>query len=98
MIACEDPDHAVWTNGEFRMNRFGLWRSEPGGAPTYAFSRKYYFNLCDGDTLLRDTKGVRLPDHAAALRHAQQLARGFKWIRWSIHVIDEQGRAIGTIE
>jgi hypothetical protein len=69
-----------------------------GSAPTYAFSRKYYFNLCDGDTLLRGTKGVRLPDHAAALRHAQQLARGFKWIRWSIHVIDEQGRAIGTIE
>jgi hypothetical protein len=58
-----------------------------GSAPTYA-----------GDTLLRGTKGVRLPDHAAALRHAQQLARGFKWIRWSIHVIDEQGRAIGTIE
>ena len=80
------------------MNRFGLWRSEPGGATTYESSRKYYFNLCDGDTLLRDTKGVRLPDHGAALRHAQQLARGFKWIRWSIHVIDERGRSIGTIE
>jgi hypothetical protein len=80
------------------MNRFGLMRSEPGGAPIYAWRRKYYFDLCDGDVLLRDTKGVSLPDHAAALRHAQQLALGFKWIRWSIHVIDEQGRAIGTIE
>jgi hypothetical protein len=98
VITCEDPDHALLTNGEFRVNRFGLWRLEPGGAPQHPLSRRYYFNLSDGDTLLRDTKGVRLPDHGAALRHAQHLAQGFKWIRWSIHVIDEQGRAIGTIE
>ena len=59
--------------------------------------RRYHFNLQDGDTLLRDHKGVYLPNNEAALRRAEQLARGFKWICWSIHVTDEEGNAIGSV-
>ena len=59
---------------------------------------RYHFNLCDGVTFIPDHRGADLPDKEAALQHAKQLARGFKWIRWSIDVTDEQGHAIGKIE
>ena len=59
---------------------------------------RYHFNLRDGDTFIPDNRGADLPGNEAALWHAKQLARGFKWIRWSIDVTDEQGHAIGTIE
>jgi hypothetical protein len=32
-----------------------------------------------GDMLLLDPEGIDLPDNEAALRHAELLARGFKW-------------------
>jgi hypothetical protein len=58
---------------------------------------RYHFNLSDGDMLLPDPKGIDLPDNKAALRHAQLLARSFKWIRWSICVSDEEGNTIAKI-
>ena len=80
------------------MNRFGLRRSEPGGAPNTRGAGNIILTCATVMCFCETPKASSLPDHAAALRHAQQLALGFKWIRWSIHVIDEQGRAIGTIE
>ena len=59
--------------------------------------RRYHFMLRDGETLLRDHKGIDLPNDQAALRYAQQLARGFKWIRWSIFVTDPEGNMIGKV-
>jgi hypothetical protein len=58
---------------------------------------RYHFDLRDGDLLLRDPKGIDLLDNEAALRHAELLARGFKWIRWSICVSDEEGNTIAKI-
>ena len=65
----------------------------------FAFPPKhrYHFNLSDGDMLLPDPKGIDLPDNEAALRHAELLAGGFKWIRWSICVSDEEGNTIANI-
>ena len=79
------------------MTRFGpaierMSAFEIGHSP-----HRYHFNLRDGRTFLRDHKGVYLPSNDAALRRAEQLARGFKWICWSIHVTDEEGNTIGNV-
>ncbi len=80
------------------MTRFGPAAAETVSPRQIGHSpRRYHFNFQDGDTLLRDHKGVYLPNNAAALRRAEQLARGFKWIRWSIHVTDEEGNTIGSV-
>ncbi len=69
-----------------------------GALPTDHPANRYHFNLRDGDILLQDPKGVALPDDTAALQHAKRLARGFKWVQWSIDVTDERGNTIGRIE
>jgi hypothetical protein len=65
----------------------------------FAFRRKrrYHFTLSDGDMLLPDPKGIDLRDNEAALRHAELLAGGVTWIRWSICVSDEEGNTIANI-
>jgi hypothetical protein len=47
--------------------------------------------------LLPDPKDIDLPDNEVALRHAELLAGGVKWIRWSISVSDEEGNTIANI-
>lgn len=80
------------------MTRFGTATADIVSALQLGHSpRQYHFNLQDRDTLQRDHKGVFLPDHEAAVRHAEQLARSFKWIRWSILVTDEEGNTIGSV-
>ena len=69
----------------------------PTGLRVARFPRRYHFILTDGETLLRDHNGIDLPNDHAALRYAQQLARGFKWIRWSIFVTDPEGNMIGKV-
>jgi hypothetical protein len=58
----------------------------------------YHFNLVDGAVRLLDPKGVDLPDDAAAMHYAAQLARGFKWIQWSVHVTAENGDVVGCVD
>lgn len=69
-----------------------------GALPTGDPGPRYHFNLRDGNILLQDPNGVALPNNTAALQHAKRLARGFKWVRWSVDVTDERGNAIGSIE
>ena len=58
----------------------------------------YQFNLVDGVTRLLDPKGTELPDDDAALHYALKLARGFTWVRWSVHVIAEHGELVGCVD
>jgi hypothetical protein len=83
------------------MKHFALVAAPAASAPEISTTgrrkHRYHFNISDGDMLLPDPKGIDLPDNEAALRHAELLARGFKWIRWSISVLDENGNMIAKI-
>jgi hypothetical protein len=59
---------------------------------------RYYFHLVDGAVQLLDPKGTELPDDSAAMQHGSELARGFKWIRWSVRVTAETGHLLGRID
>ena len=64
---------------------------------------RYYFNLTDGDEVIRDDVGIDVPDLRTALIHAfeaieelrkEDLSPMSEWHGWSLEVVDRSGNLI----
>ncbi|MDQ4061366.1 MAG: hypothetical protein M3145_09740 [Pseudomonadota bacterium] len=60
----------------------------------------YYFHLLDGERVVPDAEGVRLPDMVVVQQCARMIVRDLKaepclrktdWSRWQVQVQDEAG-------
>jgi hypothetical protein len=64
---------------------------------------RYYFNLTDGDELIRDEDGIEAPDLRTALIHAFEAIEELRkedsspmseWQGWSLEVVDSFGNLV----
>jgi hypothetical protein len=64
---------------------------------------RYYFNLTDGDEVIRDEDGVEAPDVRTALIHAFEAIEELRkedsspmseWQGWNLEVVDSSGTLI----
>lgn len=80
--------------------------SSPDSAPGVSVRARYYFNLTDGDTVIRDLEGVEAPSIQAAVRsameaveelRAQDPSNSDEWQGWRLEIVDASGQAVVTI-
>jgi hypothetical protein len=64
---------------------------------------RYYFNLTDGDEVIRDEDGIEAPDVRTALIHAFEAIEELRkedsspmseWQGWSLEVVDSSGNLV----
>ncbi|MFC5085384.1 DUF6894 family protein [Microvirga arabica] len=76
--------------------------SEPG-IPVRA---RYYFNLTDGETMIRDEEGIEASSIQAAMISALEAAEELRaqdpsnsdeWQGWRLEIVDASGQAVQTI-
>jgi hypothetical protein len=58
----------------------------------------YQFDLSDGVTRLPGSKTIDLLDDQVAVQYATQIARGLKWICWSVYVVGANGSTVGCVD
>ena len=80
--------------------------SSPESAPGIAVPARYYFNLTDGDTMIRDLEGVEALSIQAAVRTAMEAVEELRvqdpsnsdeWQGWRLEIVDTSGQAVVTI-
>jgi hypothetical protein len=69
-------------------------------------SSRYYFNLTDGEVVIRDEEGILVSDVQAALVSALEVVRELRaedpsvaaeWQGWRLEIVDEAGRVIESL-
>ncbi len=67
---------------------------------------RYYFNLTDGDEVVRDEDGIEVPDVRVALIHAldaieelrgEDISFSGEWQGWRLDVVDGSGNLIQSL-
>lgn len=67
---------------------------------------RYYFNLTDGDEVIRDEDGIEVPDVRVALIHAfeaieelrgEDISFSGEWQGWRLDVVDGSGNLIQSL-
>ena len=67
---------------------------------------RYYFNLTDGDTMIRDEEGVEASSIQAAVISAMEAVEELRahdpsnsdeWQGWRLEIVDASGHAVQTI-
>jgi hypothetical protein len=67
---------------------------------------RYYFNLTDGDTMIRDEEGIEASSIQAAVisameaveeLRAQDPSNSDEWQGWRLEIVDASGHAVQTI-
>lgn len=67
---------------------------------------RFYFNLTDGEDVIRDEEGVLVSGVQAALEPALEVIRELRaedplaaaeWQGWRLEIVDEAGRVIGSL-
>ncbi len=67
---------------------------------------RYYFNLTDGDAVIRDDDGIEVPDARVALIHAFEAIEELRhegtspadeWQGWRIDIVDGLGNLIQSL-
>jgi hypothetical protein len=80
--------------------------SSPGSVPSVAAPARYYFNLTDGDTMIRDLEGTEASSLQAAVRSAMEAVEELRaqdpsssdeWQGWKLEIVDASGQAVVTI-
>jgi hypothetical protein len=80
--------------------------SSPESAPGVSVRARYYFNLTDGDTMIRDLEGTEASSIHAAVRsameaveelRAQDPSNSDEWQGWRLEIVDASGQAVVTI-
>lgn len=75
-------------------------------APSLSVPARYYFNLTDGNTMIRDEEGIEVASLQAAVLaamesveelRAQDPLNSNEWQGWRLEIIDDSGRALLTI-
>lgn len=68
---------------------------------------RYYFNLTDGELVIRDEDGVEVPDIQAAVIYAMEVIEELRaedpsnsetWAGWRLEIVDTQGRMVQCVE
>jgi hypothetical protein len=68
-----------------------------------SLSSRYYFNLTDGETMIRDEEGVEASSIQAAVLSAMEAVEGQEpldpdeWQGWRMEIVDVSGQAVQTI-
>jgi hypothetical protein len=75
-------------------------------APGLSAPARYYFNLTDGETMIRDEEGVEASSIQAAVMsaveaveelRAQDLSSSDEWQGWRLEIVDASGQAVQAI-
>jgi hypothetical protein len=71
-----------------------------------SLSSRYYFNLTDGETMIRDEEGVEASSIQAAVLSAMEAVEELRgqepldpdeWQGWRMEIVDVSGQAVQTI-
>ncbi|GEO17686.1 hypothetical protein MAE02_53820 [Microvirga aerophila] len=71
-----------------------------------SLSSRYYFNLTDGETMIRDEEGVEASSIQAAVLSAMEAVEELRgqepldpdeWQGWRLEIVDVSGHAVQTI-
>src|SRR5687767_8682864 len=74
--------------------------------PSISVRARYYFNLTDGETMIRDEEGIEASSiqaatvsalEAAEELRAQDPANSDEWQGWRLEIVDASGQAVQTI-
>lgn len=74
--------------------------------PGLSVRARYYFNLTDGETMIRDEEGIAVASIQAAMisaleaaeeLRAQDSSNSDEWQGWRLEIVDASGRAVQTI-
>jgi hypothetical protein len=77
-----------------------------GSAPSRSAPARYFFNLTDGETMIRDEDGIEASCIRAAVvsameaveeLRAQDPSNSDEWQGWRLEIVDTSGRAIQAI-
>ena len=80
--------------------------SSDASGPGISVRARYYFNLTDGETMIRDEEGIEASSiqaaavsalEAAEELRAQDPANSDEWQGWRLEIVDASGRAVQTI-
>lgn len=80
--------------------------SLPVSAPSFSVRARYYFNLTDGTTMIRDQEGTEASSIQAAVLsameaveelRAQDPSNSEEWRRWRLEIVDASGQTVQTI-
>jgi hypothetical protein len=75
-------------------------------APRLAVPARYYFNLTNGDVMIRDEEGIEASSLQAAVvsgmeaveeLRAQDPSNSDEWQGWRLEIVDAEGRAVHAI-
>ena len=81
-------------------------RSSDASGPGISVRTRYFFNLTDGETMIRDEEGIEgfgiqaavvSALEAAEERRAQDPSNSDEWQGWRLEIVDAFGRAVQTI-
>ncbi|MPR12038.1 DUF6894 family protein [Microvirga tunisiensis] len=77
-----------------------------GAAPACSVPARYYFNLTDGDDMIRDEEGIEASSIQSAVvsameaveeLRAQAPASSDEWLGWRLEIVDTSGRALQVL-
>ncbi|QRM32423.1 hypothetical protein [Microvirga sp. VF16] len=78
--------------------------NEPG--PAHSGLARYYFNLTDGETMIRDQEGIETASIQTAVLSAMEAVEELRaqdptnsdeWQGWRLEIVDASGRAVQMI-
>lgn len=87
-------------------NHNPLANSSPESTPGVSVPARYYFNLTDGETMIRDVEGIEALSIQAAVisameaieeLRAQDPSNSDEWCGWGLEIVDASGRTVQTI-
>ena len=83
-----------------------LGGSAAGSATSLLAPARYYFNLTDGDTMIRDEEGIEASSVQAAVVSAMEAVEELRaqdplnsdeWRGWQLEIVDATGQALQVI-
>ncbi|ANY77450.1 hypothetical protein BB934_03780 [Microvirga ossetica] len=99
------------TNGKQALAE-GLSKTDPSAsspdisAPSLSVPARYYFNLTNGDDMIRDEEGIEASSLQAAVISAMEAVEELRaqnplnsdeWQGWRLEIVDAEGRAVHAI-
>lgn len=81
-------------------------RSSDGPASGLSMPARFYFNLTDGSSMIRDDEGIEVSSIQAAVIAAMEAVEDLRaqdplssdeWQGWRLEVVDASGQAVQTI-
>ena len=81
--------------------------SSATSVPSPSVPARYYFNLTDGDTMIRDEEGIEASSIQAAVVSAMEAVEELRaqdplnsdeWQGWRLEIVDASGQAVQIIQ